>query len=207
MELFDQLDFQQSWLAKQGIMLRLTAPYSLQQNSIAKRCNCTSADLIRAMLIEQCLPKVLWGTAVLHAAYLHNQAYTTTLPSVTPYECWTHKKPNVSSLQEFGLPVSVLHEGPSDKLNPKGNIHIFVGCEDGPKAICYYDIQTKQVKITQNYHFLPCCEHPPQFEGEVLGENKLLWELSGGAQDVEERRDTPLTTYMHSKTSNCECRR
>ena len=61
-----------SWLAKQGIILCLTAPYSPQQNGVAKHCNCTLADLIRVMLIEQCLLKVLWGTAVLHAAYLHN---------------------------------------------------------------------------------------------------------------------------------------
>jgi hypothetical protein len=100
----------------------------------AERCNRTLADLIRARLIEQCLPKVLWGMAVLHA-YLHNHAYTTALLSITPYKRWAHKKPNVSSLQEFGLPVSVLHEGPSKKLSPKGNIDIFVGFEDGPKAI------------------------------------------------------------------------
>ena len=101
------------------------------------------------MLIEHHLPKVLWGTAVaLHAAYLRNCAFTTALCTITPYERWTQHKPNVSSLQEFGLPVSILHKGPSDKLDPKGNIHVFVGFEDGPRAICYFNIKTRQVKIT-----------------------------------------------------------
>ena len=148
------------------------------------------------MLIERHLPKVLWGTAALHAAYLRNRAFTTALRTITPYERWTQHKPNVSSLQEFGLPVSILHEGPSDKLDPKGNIHVFVGFEDGPRAIRYFDIKTKQVKITRNYHFLLNCEHPPRFEGETLGENESLWDLSGEAHDVDERRDPPLTIHI-----------
>jgi hypothetical protein len=119
----------------------------------------------------------IWGPAALHAGYLRNRAYTRTLSHQTPLERWSGKRPDVTSLQEFGMPVSILNQGVGqDKLDPRGDIHIFVGFEDGPHAIRYFDVTTHQVKISRNYHFLPHSDNPPQFEGEYLGENESLWE-------------------------------
>ncbi len=177
-----------SWLNQRGILLDSTAPYSPQQNGIAERYNRTLADLIRAMLCEKKIPKVLWGTAVLHACYLRNRAYTRTLSHQTPLERWCGKRPDVASFHEFGTPVSILNQGVGrDKLDPRGDIHIFVGFEEGPHAIRYFDITTRQVKISRNYHFLPHSDNPPQFEGEYLGENESLWELPSDLHVSEEK--------------------
>ena len=62
------------------------------------------------MLLAQRIPKILWGTAALHAVYLRNRAFTRAISDRTPFECWHGKWPNVENLQEFGIPVSVLNE-------------------------------------------------------------------------------------------------
>lgn len=140
--------------------------------------------------------KTLWGAAAIHAAYVRNHAYTRTLPNETPMERWSGKRPNVESLHEFGTPVAVLNEAATkDKLDARGNIHVFVGFEEGPNAIRYFDIQTRQVKVSRNYQFLPKANHPPCFEGESLEEDESLWELgeselAGG--DGKEKETEPL---------------
>ena len=194
----------QHWLGQHGIHFRSSAPYSPQQNGTAERYNRTVADLIRAMLIGKKLPKVLWGTAALHATYLRNRAYTQRIPDQTPMERWCNKRPNVANLQEFGTPVSILDESNTkDKLDARGKIHIFVGFEDGPNAIRYYDITTHQVKLSHNYHFLPKCENPPQFEGEYLEDSESLWETPDTSESEsrkEKDSDLPLTIRIPKRT-------
>jgi hypothetical protein len=175
----------QSWCTERGIILKFTAPYSPQQNGVAERYNGTLADIVRAMLIGNKLPKVLWGTAVLHATYLRNRAYTSTIPDATPFEQWSTKRPDVKTLCEFGTPVSILNESlEQDKLDARGDIHIFVGYDNGPKAVRYFDVKTRQVKTSRNYQFLSHpVDNPPRFEGETLGEDESLWELPEQVQN------------------------
>ena len=98
----------EDWLKEQGIEIEPTAPESPSQNGVAEQMNRTLLDLTRAMLIEKKLPHFLWLYAVKHAAYLRNRAYTKALEHQTPYEGWTGKKPDVTHLQEFGVPVWIL---------------------------------------------------------------------------------------------------
>ena len=195
-----------NWLSQRGIDMRPSAPYSPQQNGTAERYNRTIADLIRAMLIAKNLPKILWGTAALHATYLRNRAYTRRLTDHTPLERWCKEKPNVTNLQEFGTPVSILNESNTkDKLDARGNIHIFVGFEDGPDAIKYFDVITRQVKLSRNYHFLPQCENPPQFEGECLEEGESLWETPDTSEpESRNNSDTPLTIKIPKRANIAE---
>jgi len=67
---------------------------------------------------------------------------------------WTKHRPNVAHLQEFGIPVWVLDEQENwSKLDLKSIKQIFVGFEDGPKAIEYYNTRTHRVKMSRNYSF------------------------------------------------------
>ena len=92
-------------------MVEYTAPYSPSHNGVAERQNRTLVELARAMINAQKLPFWLWFQAITHAAYLHNRAYTKALQE-TPYQCWNHKKPNISHLKEFGAPVYILRQYP-----------------------------------------------------------------------------------------------
>jgi hypothetical protein len=106
------------------------------------------------MIVAHNLPKSLWPEMVNHGAYIHNCSYTQALPGNTPQGAWTKKHPNVAHLQEFGVPVWILCEQPNiSKLEPKSVKQIFIGFEDGPKAIKYYDSATRHVKISHNYTF------------------------------------------------------
>ena len=191
-----------NWLGQRGVHLRPSAPYSPQQNGTAERYNRTIASLIRAMLLEKNLPKTLWGTAALHATYLRNRAYTWKISDQTPMERWCKEKPNVANFQEFGMPVSILNEANTkDKLDARGNIHLFVGFEDGPDAILYFDVSTRQVKVSRNYHFLPK-SNSPRFEGECLEEGESLWETpdTSESEPEKEKDNTPLTIRIPKRT-------
>lgn len=141
-----------------GYLTRVERKYEYlpkaSQNGIAERFNRTLLELARAMLFARGLPKFLWAEAVSHAAYLRNHAPTRALDGMTPEEAWTGQKPDVSHLREFGCPVWVRDEDQNlSKLSPRANEFIFVGFEDGSKAIRYYDAQKRRVKVSRNYVF------------------------------------------------------
>ena len=143
------------WLNKLGIERQASAPYSPQQHSIAERPNCMLVELMQAMLIDTNLPKFLWAEAILHATYIRNHAMMTTLTGKTPYEAMFNRKPDISHLQPFRNDVYILDESQNrSKLDPKAIKHTFVGYEDGPQAIQYYDANTHRILISQNYKFI-----------------------------------------------------
>ena len=76
------------------------------------------------------------------------------LNEITLIEGWTKKKPDVSHLQEFGCEVWIIDKNKNhSKLSPKSKMMTFVGYEDGPKAIRYYDSTTCKIKVSRNYIF------------------------------------------------------
>jgi hypothetical protein len=58
--------------------------------------NQTIVELGCAMLKGQDLPEFLWEHAILHAAYICNSSYTKPWQTLTPFQCWHKKKPDVS---------------------------------------------------------------------------------------------------------------
>src|SRR6266851_6035857 len=49
-----------------------------------------------------------WEQAIVHAAYVHNRAYSSAVKPATPYEHWHNKWLDISHLREFGTPVWVV---------------------------------------------------------------------------------------------------
>ena len=111
------------------------------------------------MILSTKTPQFLWPEAIAHAAYLHNQTHTWALKSKTPLEVWCGHKLDISHLQEFGSPVWILNEGQLTKLQPRSMKHTFVGFVDGPKAIKYYNVSTRQVCVSRNFQF-PALSNP-----------------------------------------------
>ena len=134
------------WCEQNGIKLEYTAPHSPEQNGVAKQMNRTLAELACVMMFGTSVPVHLWPEAMRHTAYLRNRTHTWALKGQTPLEQWSGTRLNIAHLHEFGGPVWILNEGPNQsKLVPKSMQHTFMGFKDGPKAIHYYDTQTRQV--------------------------------------------------------------
>jgi hypothetical protein len=72
------------------------------------------------------------------------------------------------------------------KLEPKSIKQIFVGFEDGPKAIKYYDTATHHVKTSRNYNFYTT-NPPVQFEGEEEVEPEQI-----GMEPLTKKRKHPM---------------
>ena len=123
-------------------------PISHKQHGIAERFNRTLIELTRSMLIAKGLPVCLWAEAVQHAVHIRNCVRTRALNKVTPEEAWMGDKQDISHFREFGTEVYVLNEGDCSKLDSKTLKNIFVGFEDGPRTIRYYDPRTKRIKVS-----------------------------------------------------------
>jgi transposase InsO family protein len=61
-----------AFLAECGIQRQTSAPYSPQQNGVAKRANRTIMECARSMILAQGLEFEFWGEAVNTAMYIKN---------------------------------------------------------------------------------------------------------------------------------------
>ena len=157
-------DQSKEWCAEKGIEIQLTAPYSPSQNGVAECMNRTLVELAHAMVAANELPKYLWESTVAHAAYLWNQAYTTTLNNM-PYQIWHKEKPNIAHLREFSFPVWILLQVKyvQWKILPKYKQRIFVSYHDGSHSVQYYNAETKTILTSRNFWFLqPALTDPPE---------------------------------------------
>jgi len=153
---------------------------------VAERFNCTLIELVRAMLISRNLPSFLWAEAVAHAAYIRNRAPTKALDGKMPHEAWMGEKPDVSHLREFGSDVWVLKEGIKlSKLEPKLKKVTFVGFEDGPKAIRFFDAAKCQIGVSRNFIF---AEKEPE-EAEWVSSSRGCIEEECEQQPSETQRE------------------
>jgi len=164
------------WCNENGIKLQTTVPHTPEQNGVAERWNRLVVELGCAMIFAHNLPSELWTDAMKHATYIRNHAFTQSIPNGTPYQKWFNKRPDILYIQEFGHEVWILNEelNPS-KLEPHAIKHMFLGHEDGPHGIRYYDTTKRTIKVSCNYCF-PCIETPNmtperQFEGEQGNKN------------------------------------
>jgi Reverse transcriptase (RNA-dependent DNA polymerase) len=177
------------WCKEKGIEIHLTAPYSPSQNGIAERMNRTLVELGRAMLKGQDLPEFLWEFAVLHAAYIRNRSYTKPMETLTPFQGWHKRKPDVSHLREFGAPVWILLQGQKEtrKMLPKSKRQAYVGFDDGSKAVKYYNAETRKVLISRNFKHLTPSQRNKTPEPIIITPNARPEGESGGSESVMPR--------------------
>ena len=168
----------------------MTAPYSPSQNSVAERMNRTLVELARAMIIHSKLPEFLWEPAVAHATYMRNLSYTKFIPNTTPYQLWHNRKPDVSHLHEFGAPVWILAQGQRvlQKMLPKSQRRAYIRCNEGSKAVKYYNAVTRNILTSCNYRFLvPSTDNPP--EEIAIDPGEIAPPCEGEAEDTTRSTD------------------
>ena len=122
------------------------------------------------MIIANQLPKFLWEHATAHAVYVHNHAFTRSLGNITPHQTWFKKRPNVSHLQEFSVPMWILLQGKKEppKMQSKSQWHLYVSFDNRSNSVLYYNTKMRKILKSQNYCFLtPLQQNSPPEKIEV----------------------------------------
>lgn len=91
-----------SFCSSYGIVQQTSAPYSPQQNGLAERMNRTIVEMARSMVHYMGLDLEWWGEAVNAAVYTINRLPNTARTSVSPFEVFYGKRPDLSHLRVFG---------------------------------------------------------------------------------------------------------
>jgi transposase InsO family protein len=92
----------EEYLDEEGINHEFSAPYSPQQNRVAKRKNRTLIEMTRSMLDEYKTSNSFWTKAINTACHATNRLYLHKLLKKISYELVTSNKPNVSYFRVFG---------------------------------------------------------------------------------------------------------
>jgi transposase InsO family protein len=98
------------YLDEEGIKHEFLAPYTPQQNGVAKRKNRTIIEMARTMLDEYKTSDWYWAETVNMACHATNRLYLHKLLKKTPYELLISNKPNVSYFRVFGSKCYVLQK-------------------------------------------------------------------------------------------------
>src|SRR5688572_4813669 len=104
-----------------------TGSGSPSQKGKAKQLNGTFGSMVHTLLHSASLPPKFWSFALLHAIYLKNCIWHSTIHT-TPFEALTGTRPSLSHIRIFGLLVTARKPGkPSEKLDKHVSHEIFVG--------------------------------------------------------------------------------
>ena len=127
----------ESLLVKHCIKHEKSAPYSPHQNGTIERAWRSIFEMSRCMIIECKLPKYLWTYAVMSTVYVRNRCFNSRLGK-TPFEVFTGRRPNVSSMYIFGT-VCYAYIQDKKKLDARSQKGIFVGYDKySPSFLVYF---------------------------------------------------------------------
>lgn len=117
-----------AFLREKSVHRELTPARSSASNGFIERENRTLLDHARSMLHGAKAPAMLWAEAVNATAHILNRmSFRRRNNSVTPFEVWFGKKPDVQHLRVWGCVVFVKELGHVDKLKPRSRKGHLVG--------------------------------------------------------------------------------
>jgi transposase InsO family protein len=99
----------EDFLDEEGIKHEFLAPYTPQQNGVAKMKNCILIEIARTMLDEYKTSDRFWEEAINTACHATNYLYLHKLLKKTSYELLTGNKPNVSYFRSMLDLVTLEH--------------------------------------------------------------------------------------------------
>ncbi|CAL9013061.1 unnamed protein product [Prunus brigantina] len=121
-----------------GIIAQYTNPGTPQENGVSERRNRTLKDIVRSMICNTDLPKILWGDAIKTANYILNRCPSKSIPK-TPFELWNKRKPSLNHLHVQGCRAEAKVYNPElAKLDPKIVSCKFIGYADRSKGFRFY---------------------------------------------------------------------
>ena len=138
-----------------GYKVEPTGSDDSAQNGKAERPNRTFGDMMRCVLHNSKLSSKFWSFALRHCVHLKNRMPHSAHQFLkTPFEAYTGRIPDLSSLKIFGCPVTVKKPGRrATKLANHSYRGIFLEFVNTSDNIRYYDTKTKRIKIGSHVIF------------------------------------------------------
>jgi transposase InsO family protein len=150
---FDNSAARAFFLAK-GVVLRMSCPYTSQQNGKAERMIRTTNNVTRTLLFQASMPSSYWADALATATHLLNRLPTKTLDMITPFFALYGTHPSYHDLRAFGctcypnLTATTPH-----KLAPRSSLCVFIGYSPDHKGYRCLDLNTNRVIISRHVIF------------------------------------------------------
>jgi transposase InsO family protein len=139
----------EDYLDEEGIKHEFLAPYTPQQNGVAKKKIRTLIEMARNVLDEYKTSDRFWAKMVNTVCHATNRLYLHKLLKKTPYELLTGNKPNVSYFRVFESKCYVLQKrSKSSKFAPKVYEGFLLGYDSNSHAYHVFNKDSGYVKTT-----------------------------------------------------------
>lgn len=183
-------------LEELGIITRVTAPYTAEQNGVSERSNRTINTKACCMMIQSNAPIKYWYHAVQYSVMLQSRTLTTALEmKETPYQKWYGRKPRLNHFKPFGCLAyqQVQKSDRHGKFVPVSHMGVLLGVAEENYNYKILDLETNNTRISHDVTFQPLVFPLQQDKVGQLG-----WDLSDdngipveeddldSAKDVEE---------------------
>jgi hypothetical protein len=142
------------YLSSNGILHRISYPYTAAQNGLAERKHRHIVETGLALLAHSHLPLSYWVDAFTTAVYLINRLPTSILQHQSPYVKLLHKNPDYTFLKVFGCACfPFLRPYNSHKMMYRSKKCIFLGYCSNYKGYRCYDPTSKRAIISHHVVF------------------------------------------------------
>jgi hypothetical protein len=136
------------------VALRMSCPYTSQQNGKAERSLHTINNIMRSLLFQASLPPVYWVEALHTVTYLVNRLPTKTLAFSTPYTSLYSTQPSYDHLRVFECACYPnMSSMAPHKLVPRSSLCVFLGYSSEHKGYRCLELQSNRILISRHVVF------------------------------------------------------
>jgi transposase InsO family protein len=206
---FDNKDVR-SMLQKEGIIQRLTMPYTPQQNGCSERENRTIVETARAIMhAHGNIPQTLWAEIVRSANYILNRTGPSNVPGTSPYELWYGKKPGLKHLRVIGSTCYVhVPKQTRKKMDPKATKGILIGYDHDDGYRIFDKEECKLIRSRDVVFEEKTLEHTKSViipEDDSTSKQEIQADRDDElTDDDEEEQETEDTSISGTSESDCE---
>jgi hypothetical protein len=141
-------------LSSLGTQLRLSCPYTSQQNGKAEQILRTINDCVRTMLVHSAAPQAFWAEALAMATYLVNRRPCRAIGTTTPYFMLFGVAPSYAELHVFGCRCFPNTTATTPhKLAARSTTCVFIGYPADHRGYRCYDVTTGRVITSRHVVF------------------------------------------------------
>ena len=137
-----------------GIKLEFSSQNTPRQIGANERTDRAIVNIVRCLLADSGLPKILWGELMQTAVFLSNRSPHEALTNGTPYKALYGKDVYLGNLRVIGSRAFAHHETYTKKLEHRAWEGRLVGHSMDSKSYRVYNAETRHVRESRNVIFI-----------------------------------------------------